>query len=138
MEDRAFKSNTTRPLTQHCKSHHITMQRHLDQVRQQERETLKLLNKRRERTTPMRSPKKQIKKNIQLQRKSLRKVSLLDPETSSVTGPSSETNTGAAWKDRRELMQMPSTGQYNTRKLSNLSPIPMMKIVHSTIKDTTL
>ena len=113
------------------------MQRHLDKLRQQDRESLKFLIKRRGRNTPMWSLRKQNKKYTPPQRKDFSKIFLLEPEASSVSAPSIGTRQGAIGKDRSDLTQKQSLGQ------SSDSPTTTYlhedkKLVQQTMKDTSL
>ena len=98
IEDRAFKTNTTRPWNQQFNPYHIIMQRHIEQLRQEGRETLKFLSKKGTNTLcgPQRT---RIRSKL-----NLKKAFLLEPVASSVSGPSSETRLGVTGKDRRDLM----------------------------------
>ena len=123
--DGAFKTNTNKPGGEQFQPHSLTMERHPDQLRQQERETLKFLTKRRGRNAPKWSSKKHNKRNTQPQRNVLRKVSLLSPKVSFVSGPSTGTRLEATAKDRKELIDRQSMGQGS----SSVTAILMRKMV---------
>ena len=78
------------------------MQWHLDQLREQERETLKFVTKEGEETSKWISMKHN-EKYTKPKRKALRKVSLLPPEASSISGSSTVIRLEATGRIERTL-----------------------------------
>ena len=111
----------------HLRPHHITMQRHLDQLRQQEQNTLNFLNRGWWRSTLRRYSRPQHKRKFLPQCKSLNQVTLFTPDASCATGPSTGTSLDSPGQEKKDLLHLQSLGQNTTRSTSPAPTLPCGK-----------
>ena len=123
------------PAIQGCIPCPYTMQRHLVQLRQQKRESLKFLTKRRRRKTLCSPQRKQNMKNTQSQRKTFSKVSFLEPGSFLFLGPVLQLGLE---QQKRIEGTICTSSLLNETVPTQLPPTSMRKTVQQTMKDIIL
>ena len=99
-----YTSRTTRPWSRHLRSHHIIMQRHLDQMRQQEQYSINFPNERWWGPASKRSPRFLHRRRFGPHCKSLKQVTNINPEDFHIAGPSTATMLDTFRQEKADLL----------------------------------